>query len=241
MILYPAIDLKGGQCVRLFQGRMDDATVFSNPPGAQAAAFEQAGFEWLHVVDLDGAVEGGSRNQAPVREILASTKSPVQLGGGVRTLKAIESWLNEGIKRVILGTIAARDPALVKAAAKEFPNSIAVGIDARNGYVAVEGWLETTDVLAVDLAKAFEDAGVSAIIVTDIGRDGMKSGVNVALTGQLADAVSMPIIASGGVKDVSDITLLKNYGGNQIAGCIIGRALYDGAIEPAEALALARA
>jgi phosphoribosylformimino-5-aminoimidazole carboxamide ribotide isomerase len=240
MILYPAIDLKGGQCVRLFQGRMDDATVFANPPGAQAVAFEQAGFEWLHVVDLDGAVEGGSRNQAAVREILASTKSPVQLGGGVRTLRAIESWLNEGIKRVILGTIAARDPALVKAAAKEFPNSIAVGIDARNGYVAVEGWLETTDVLAVDLATAFEDAGVSAIIVTDIGRDGMKSGVNVALTGQLADTVSVPIIASGGVKDVSDVTLLKSYSGKQIAGCIIGRALYDGAIDPAEALALAR-
>jgi len=240
MILYPAIDLKGGQCVRLFQGRMDDATVFSNPPGAQAAAFDQAGFEWLHVVDLDGAIEGGSRNQAAVADILASTKRPVQLGGGVRNLKSIERWLNQGITRVILGTIAARDPELVKKAAEEFPGSIAVGIDARNGFVAVEGWLETTDVLAVDLAKAFEDAGVSAIIVTDIGRDGMKSGVNVALTGQLADAVSVPIIASGGVKDAADITLLKGHAGNKIAGCIIGRALYDGAIKPVEALELAR-
>ncbi len=241
MILYPAIDLKDGACVRLLHGDMEKATVFNTNPGAQAARFEQDGFEWLHVVDLNGAIQGATANAPAVREILNAVKFPVQLGGGIRSLENIEGWLEAGIARVILGTIAVRDPALVKDAARRFPGQVAVGIDARNGMVAVEGWVETSTLSAIDLAKRFEDAGVSAIIFTDIARDGALTGVNVEATGAMADAVSIPVIASGGVASVQDIVDLKARAGTPVSGAILGRSLYAGTVKPAEALVAARA
>lgn len=240
MILYPAIDLKGGQCVRLLHGDMAKATVFSDSPADQAAAFAAAGFPWLHVVDLDGAIEGRAVNAPAVKAILNRISLPVQLGGGVRTLEAIEAWLTAGVSRVILGTVAVSDPELVRTAAARFPEQIAVGLDLRDGKVAVKGWVETSDLTGVDLARRFEDAGVAALIVTDIGRDGAMTGPNVEVIGAVADAVSIPTIASGGMSSVDDIVALKARRGRRIAGAILGRALYEGAIDPAEALGAAR-
>ena len=237
MILYPAIDLKDGNCVRLVKGEMDQATVFSDNPAAQAMAFQDAGCEWLHLVDLNGAFAGEPVNAAPVEAILKACKIPAQLGGGIRDIATIERWLSKGLQRVILGTVALRNPALVKEAAKLFPGHVAVGIDARKGMVAVEGWAETSDTSALDLARQFEDAGVSAIIYTDIDRDGAMQGPNVAATAALANAVSIPVIASGGVSSMDDLRALKACGA-PLNGAISGRALYDGAIDAAEAAAL---
>ncbi|WP_321343742.1 1-(5-phosphoribosyl)-5-[(5-phosphoribosylamino)methylideneamino]imidazole-4-carboxamide isomerase [Breoghania sp.] len=241
MILFPAIDLKGGQCVRLKLGDMEQATVFNDDPGAQARAFQEQGFEWLHVVDLDGAFAGESRNGAAVDSILASTTNPVQLGGGIRTMEQIDAWLEKGIRRVILGTVAVRDPDLVKAACKAHPGRIAVGIDAKGGKVAVEGWAETSELTAVDLAKQFEDAGVSAIIYTDIDRDGVLKGLNIPSTLELAEAVSIPVIASGGLASIDDVKRLLEPDCARLEGAISGRALYDGRLDPAEAQALIKA
>ena len=240
MILFPAIDLKNGECVRLKLGEMSEATVYNTDPGAQARAFEEQGFEWLHVVDLDGAFAGASVNGAAVEAILKSTKNPVQLGGGIRSLEQIEAWLEKGLARVILGTIAVRDPALVKEACQKFPGKIAVGIDARGGRVAVEGWAETSDLTVVDLARRFEGAGVSAIIYTDIDRDGVLKGINWESTIGLANAVSIPVIASGGLASMADIERMLEPDAAVLEGAISGRALYDGRIDPAEALALLR-
>ncbi|MGH1420853.1 MAG: 1-(5-phosphoribosyl)-5-[(5-phosphoribosylamino)methylideneamino]imidazole-4-carboxamide isomerase [Hyphomonas sp.] len=236
--LYPAIDLKDGQCVRLLRGEMDQATVFSDSPGDQAKSFQEAGFSHLHVVDLNGAFAGESANTEAVKSILAHTSAPVQLGGGIRSRAQIDTWLDAGISRVILGTAALRDPQLVKDAARALPGQIVVGIDAKDGMVAVEGWAETSDMSAIELAKAFEGCGVAAIIATDIGRDGLKTGVNVQFTADLANAVSIPLIASGGVASVADITALRAANA-PISGTILGRALYDGDINPSEAIALA--
>ena len=238
MILYPAIDLKGGQCVRLLHGEMDKATVFSDNPGAQAAKFQAAGCRWLHVVDLDGAFAGKAVNEAAVRSILSAVTVPVQLGGGIRDHAGIERWLEAGISRVILGTAALRDPQLVIAACKAHPGKIAVGIDARGGMVAVEGWAETSDVSALDLARRFEDAGVAAIIYTDIDRDGALTGVNVQATADLARAISIPVIASGGVASLDDLRGLMAVADSGIEGVISGRALYDGRIDLAQAIAV---
>lgn len=238
MIIFPAIDLKEGHCVRLKLGDMDQATVFNDNPGAQAKAFQDQGFEWLHVVDLDGAFAGESRNGSAVDSILAATTNPVQLGGGIRTLAHIESWLAKGIARVILGTIALRDPALVREACKRYPDRIAVGIDAKGGKVAVEGWAETSELTAIELAKQFEDAGVAALIYTDIDRDGVLKGLNIPSTLELAHAVSIPVIASGGLAGIEDIERLIQPDCDILEGAISGRALYDGRLEPAEALAL---
>ncbi|MCR9214180.1 MAG: 1-(5-phosphoribosyl)-5-[(5-phosphoribosylamino)methylideneamino]imidazole-4-carboxamide isomerase [Proteobacteria bacterium] len=240
MNLYPAIDLKDGNCVRLLRGEMDAATVFNTDPAAQARSFQSTGFERLHLVDLNGAFEGKPVNAAAVESILAATKLPTQLGGGIRDIETIELWLEKGLGRVILGTIALRDPEIVKQACKLFPGHIAVGIDARDGQVAVEGWAETSSTTALDLARKFEDAGVEAIIYTDIDRDGALQGVNVEATRDLAAAVSIPVIASGGVASVEDIKILRAVEESGIEGVIIGRALYDGRIDPAEALKLAR-
>ncbi|MEP4770274.1 MAG: 1-(5-phosphoribosyl)-5-[(5-phosphoribosylamino)methylideneamino]imidazole-4-carboxamide isomerase [Roseibium sp.] len=241
MILFPAIDLKDGQCVRLKLGDMDQATVFNDSPGNQAKAFEDQGFEWLHVVDLNGAFAGESVNGAAVDAILAATQNPVQLGGGIRTLEHIETWLDKGISRVILGTVAVRDPELVKEACRKFPGKIAVGIDAKGGYVAVEGWAETSELTAVHLAKQFEDAGVSAIIYTDIDRDGVLKGLNIPSTLELAGAVSIPVIASGGLASIDDIHRLLEQDCAILEGAISGRALYDGRLDPKEAMDLIRA
>ncbi|WP_306145844.1 1-(5-phosphoribosyl)-5-[(5-phosphoribosylamino)methylideneamino]imidazole-4-carboxamide isomerase [Roseibium sp. MMSF_3412] len=238
MILFPAIDLKDGQCVRLKLGDMDQATVFNDNPGAQAKAFEVQGFEWLHVVDLNGAFAGESVNGAAVDAILASTRNPVQLGGGIRTLDHIETWLSKGIARVILGTVAVRDPDLVKAACRKFPGKVAVGIDAKGGHVAVEGWAETSELTAVDLARQFEDAGVSAIIYTDIDRDGVLKGLNIPSTLELARSVSIPVIASGGLASIDDIHRLLEPDCAILEGAISGRALYDGRLDPKEAMDL---
>ncbi|MEJ8474984.1 1-(5-phosphoribosyl)-5-[(5-phosphoribosylamino)methylideneamino]imidazole-4-carboxamide isomerase [Roseibium algae] len=238
MILFPAIDLKDGQCVRLKLGDMEQATVFNDNPGSQAKTFEGQGFEWLHVVDLNGAFAGESVNGAAVDSILASTKNPVQLGGGIRTLEHIEAWLEKGISRVILGTVAVRNPELVKEACRRFPGKIAVGIDAKGGYVAVEGWAETSELTAVDLAKRFEDAGVSAIIYTDIDRDGILKGLNMPSTLELANAVSIPVIASGGLASIEDVKQLLLPECAILEGAISGRALYDGRLDPQEAMAL---
>jgi len=234
MILYPAIDLKDGQAVRLLRGDMDKATVFSDSPGAQAKAFQDAGCEWLHLVDLNGAFAGEPVNGAAVEAILAETNVPAQLGGGIRDMATIELWLTKGIARVILGTVAVEDPDLVREAAKTFPGKVAVGIDARDGMVATKGWAEETDVQVTELAKSFEDAGVAAIIYTDINRDGAMQGPNVAATADLARAVSIPIIASGGVSSLADLLALQGTG--VISGAISGRALYDGALDLREAL-----
>ncbi|MEP2703644.1 MAG: 1-(5-phosphoribosyl)-5-[(5-phosphoribosylamino)methylideneamino]imidazole-4-carboxamide isomerase [Roseibium sp.] len=238
MILFPAIDLKDGQCVRLKLGDMDQATVFNDSPGNQAKAFEDQGFEWLHVVDLNGAFAGESVNGAAVDAILAATQNPVQLGGGIRTLEHIETWLDKGISRVILGTVAVRDPELVKEACRKFPGKVAVGIDAKGGYVAVEGWAETSELTAVDLAKQFEDAGVSAIIYTDIDRDGVLKGLNIPSTLELARAVSIPVIASGGLASIDDIYRLLEPDCAILEGAISGRALYDGRLDPKETMDL---
>lgn len=234
MILFPAIDLKDGACVRLVQGRMEDATVFNDDPAAQARAFVAAGCRWLHLVDLDGAFAGRAVNGDAVEAILAAVDIPVQLGGGIRDMAAIENWLARGVARVILGTVAVRDPDLTREAARAFPGKIAVGIDARGGRVAVEGWAETTDLDALDLARQFEDAGVAAIIYTDIDRDGAMGGPNVPATAALARAVTLPVIASGGVASLDDIRALRDCGA-KLEGVISGRALYDGRIDPAEA------
>ncbi|MEO0550482.1 MAG: 1-(5-phosphoribosyl)-5-[(5-phosphoribosylamino)methylideneamino]imidazole-4-carboxamide isomerase [Pseudomonadota bacterium] len=240
--LYPAIDLKDGRCVRLLRGEMDQATQYNPDPADQARQFAAMGFENLHVVDLNGAFAGTSANTDAVKAILSATKAPVQLGGGIRTRAQIEVWLDAGITRVILGTAALRDPDLVKEAARALPEQIVVGIDAKDGMVAVEGWAETSDMSAIDLAKAFEGCGVTALIVTDISRDGMKTGVNVDFTGAMADAVSIPVIASGGVAGVSDIKALRAHSGQRpIHGSILGRALYDGDLDPTDALAATKA
>ena len=237
MILYPAIDLKDGQAVRLLRGEMDKATVFNDDPAAQARAFVQAGTEWLHLVDLNGAFAGAPVNGAAVEAILTACPGvPAQLGGGIRDMATIEAWIDKGLARVILGTVAVENPDLVREAAKAFPGKVAVGLDAREGRVATRGWAEETDVMVTDLAKSFEDAGVAAIIYTDIARDGAMAGPNVAATEALARAVSIPVIASGGVSSLDDLRALKATG--VIAGAISGRALYDGAINLAEALTL---
>ncbi|RMD92979.1 MAG: 1-(5-phosphoribosyl)-5-[(5-phosphoribosylamino)methylideneamino]imidazole-4-carboxamide isomerase [Alphaproteobacteria bacterium] len=235
MILYPAIDLKDGQCVRLLRGEMEAATVFGDDPAAQARAFAEAGCEWLHVVDLNGAFAGHPVNAAAVEAILAAVSIPVQLGGGIRDMATIEGWLERGLARVILGTVAVENPALVREAARAFPGRVAVGIDARKGRVATRGWAEETEAMASDLARSFEDAGVAAIIYTDIERDGAMAGPNVEATAELARAVSIPVIASGGVSSLADLIALRDTG--VIAGAIVGRALYDGAIDLARALA----
>jgi len=236
MILYPAIDLKDGKAVRLLRGDMEKATVFNDDPAAQARAFVEAGCEWLHLVDLNGAFAGAPVNAGAVEAILAATPVPTQLGGGIRDMATIESWLNKGLARVILGTVAVEDPSLVRQAAKAFPGQVAVGIDARNGRVATKGWAEETDVLVTDLARSFEDAGVAAIIYTDINRDGAMQGPNTEATAALARAISIPVIASGGVSSIDDLLALKNCGA-KLNGAISGRALYDGAIDLREALA----
>ncbi|MBN2906832.1 MAG: 1-(5-phosphoribosyl)-5-[(5-phosphoribosylamino)methylideneamino]imidazole-4-carboxamide isomerase [Rhodobacteraceae bacterium] len=235
MILYPAIDLKDGQCVRLLRGEMDKATVFGSDPAAQALAFQQAGCNWLHLVDLNGAFAGQPVNGAAVEAILAATDVPAQLGGGIRDMATIEMWLSRGLARVILGTVAVENPDLVRQAARAFPGQVAVGIDARDGRVATKGWAQETDVMVTDLAKSFEDAGVAAIIYTDINRDGAMQGPNVAATQALARAVSIPVIASGGVSSLADLIALRDTG--VIAGAISGRALYDGALDLGAALA----
>ncbi|MEL7281613.1 MAG: 1-(5-phosphoribosyl)-5-[(5-phosphoribosylamino)methylideneamino]imidazole-4-carboxamide isomerase [Pseudomonadota bacterium] len=237
MILFPAIDLKDGQAVRLLKGDMDKATVFNDDPAAQAMAFVNAGCEWLHLVDLNGAFAGAPVNGSAVEAILKRTDIPAQLGGGIRDMATIETWLKKGLSRVILGTVAVEDPGLVREAARAFPGQVAVGIDARGGRVATRGWAEETDVDATDLARSFEDAGVAAIIYTDINRDGAMQGPNVEATAALARAVDIPVIASGGVSSLADLHALKDCGA-ALHGAISGRALYDGAIDLAEALAL---
>jgi len=237
MILYPAIDLKDGNCVRLYKGEMEQATVFNDNPAAQAKAFEDAGCEWLHLVDLNGAFAGEPINAAPVEAILKSCSVPAQLGGGIRDMATIEMWLSKGLERVILGTVSVENPDLVRDAARAFPGHVAVGLDARNGRVATRGWAEETDMMVTDLAKSFEDAGVAAIIYTDINRDGAMQGPNVEATAALANAVSIPVIASGGVSSMADLEALKNCGA-PLDGAISGRALYDGQIDLAAAVAL---
>jgi phosphoribosylformimino-5-aminoimidazole carboxamide ribotide isomerase len=241
MILYPAIDLKEGRCVRLIQGDMDQATVFNDDPAAQAAAFEAQGFEWLHVVDLDGAFAGKPMNAGAVEAILRRIAIPAQLGGGIRDMKTVEGWLAKGVARVIIGTAAVRDPDFVREAARRHPGKIAVGIDAKDGLVAVEGWAQTSTLTAEELGRRFEDAGVAAIIYTDIARDGILKGLNIPMTLRLARAVSIPVIASGGLASMADIERLTDPDCAGLAGAISGRALYDGRIDPAEALALLRA
>ncbi|HEY4199422.1 MAG TPA: 1-(5-phosphoribosyl)-5-[(5-phosphoribosylamino)methylideneamino]imidazole-4-carboxamide isomerase [Devosiaceae bacterium] len=240
MILFPAIDIKDGQCVRLKLGEMSEATVFNDSPAAQAKSFEDQGFQYLHVVDLNGAFAGESVNGAAVEAILREVKFPVQLGGGIRSLAHVEDWLGRGLARVILGTIAVRDPALVKEAAKKFPGQVAVGIDARGGKVAVEGWAETSELDVVDLARRFEGAGVAAIIYTDIDRDGILTGINWESTLALARSVSIPVIASGGLASMADIRRMTAPDAQVLEGAISGRALYDGRIDSREALALLR-
>ena len=231
MILYPAIDLKDGVCVRLRRGDLDEATVFNDDPAAQAQAFAAAGFEWLHLVDLNGAFEGRPVNEDAVAAVLAATDSPVQLGGGIRDRATIEMWLSRGVRRVVLGTLALRNPALVREVASAYPGQIAVGLDAREGRVAVEGWAETSQRTVIDLARDFEDAGVAVLVHTDIGRDGVLTGANVEATLALAQAVSIPVIASGGVAAVGDIEALRAHEGEGIEGAIVGRAFYDGGLD----------
>ncbi len=240
MILYPAIDLKGGECVRLVHGDMTRATVFNVDPAAQARQFEAQGFTHLHVVDLDGAFAGAPRNAAAVEAILAATRMPVQLGGGIRDLPTLERWLARGVSRVIIGTAAVRDPAFVRDAARRFPGQVAVGIDARDGKVAVQGWAETSDLAAAELGRRFEDAGVAALIYTDILRDGVLTGLNIEGTLALADVVAIPVIASGGLASLDDVARLMRPDCAKLAGAITGRALYDGRLDAAAALDLVR-
>lgn len=236
MIIYPAIDLKNGQCVRLHKGDMAAVTIYNDDPGAQAHEWAKAGFSWLHVVDLNGAVDGKPVNVQAVRAILGAADLPVQLGGGIRSLKQIEDWLGEGVSRVILGTVAVKNPDLVREACRLFPDQIVVGIDARGSRVAVEGWVEDSDMEVTDLAALFEDAGVAAIIYTDINRDGTGQGLNMESTIALAQSTSIPIIASGGVASLADVRAVKAAAAQGVTGVIIGTALYDGAINPAQAL-----
>ena len=240
VILFPAIDLKNGQCVRLEQGDMARATVFSLEPAAQAQSFAAQGFEYLHVVDLDGAFAGKPMNAAAVESMLNAVTMPVQLGGGIRDLATVEAWLTKGVTRVIIGTAAVRDPELVKGAAKKFPGRVAVGLDARDGKVAVEGWAETSQVTVLEIARRFEDAGVAAIIFTDIARDGLLKGLNLDATIELAERISIPVIASGGFASIEDVKALLAPRAKKLAGAIAGRALYDGRLDPAAALALIR-
>lgn len=237
MNLYPAIDLKDGNCVRLLRGEMDKATIFSNSPADQAASFEEQGFSWLHLVDLNGAFEGKPVNKEAVTSILKRVNLPVQLGGGIRDMQMIETWLDAGISRVILGTIALHEPILVKEACSNFPGKICVGIDAKNGMVAVDGWAKVTQVSAIEMATRFEDCGVAAIIYTDISKDGAMQGPNFEETAGLAQQLSTPVIASGGISSVDDIKRYKAIADTGIDGCILGRALYEKAILPSEALA----
>lgn len=237
MILYPAIDLKDGQCVRLYKGAMDQATVFNDNPAAQARAFAAQGAEWLHLVDLNGAFAGSPVNASAVDAILAAVDIPCQLGGGIRDMATIEAWLGKGLRRVILGTVAVENPDLVRQAAAAFPGQVAVGIDARNGRVATKGWATETDVEVTELARQFEDAGVAAIIYTDINRDGAMQGPNVAATAALAQATRIPVIASGGVSRLDDLVALRDCGA-ALDGAISGRALYDGKLDLAQALAV---
>ena len=239
MILYPAIDLKDGQCVRLLHGDMDKATVFNASPADQAEQFARDGFDWLHVVDLNGAIQGQSMNADAVSAILNRISIPMQLGGGIRSLEAVSLWIEAGVSRVILGTVAVRDPDLVKVAARRWPEQIAVAVDVRDGKVAVDGWTGDSDLDPIALAQRFEDAGVAALIVTDITRDGAMTGVNVEAVGAVADAVTIPVIASGGVASVDDIRHLQARPGTPIAGAVLGRSLYNGAIRPAEVIAVA--
>lgn len=236
MILYPAIDLKDGRCVRLLHGLMDQATVFERSPADQARAFQEAGFQWLHLVDLNGAFEGRTVNADAVARILRELTIPVQLGGGVRTRDDIDRWLAAGVARVILGTAAVRDPELVREAARAHPGRIAVAVDVKDGRVAVQGWAQTSELEPVDFGRRMEDAGAAALIVTDVSRDGALTGVNVEQVGAVADAVSTPVIASGGLASVRDIKALRARPGRPVAGAVLGRALYTGAVEPAEAL-----
>ena len=238
MILFPAIDVKDGECVRLRLGDMDQATVYNSDPASQAAEFETQGFEYLHVVDLDGAFAGESRNADAVSSIIKATKNPVQLGGGIRTLDHIENWLAKGLARVILGTVAVRQPDLVREACKKFPGSVAVGIDAKGGKVAVEGWAETSELTAIEMAARFEDAGAAAIIYTDIDRDGILTGINWDSTLELARSTSIPVIASGGLASMDDIVGMTQEDAQILEGAISGRALYDGRIDLAEAVRL---
>ncbi len=241
MIFFPAIDLKDGNCVRLLRGEMDQATVFSEDPGAQARTFEDQGSKWLHVVDLNGAFAGEPVNGPAVQSILAALSIPVQLGGGIRTLDTIEFWLKAGVRRVILGTIAVRDPELVKNACQQFPGRVAIGIDARDGYVAVEGWGEVSEMMALELAARFEDAGATAIIHTDISRDGAMQGPNIEATLDLADSVSIPVIVSGGISSMADIenVISRSYGHpGRVEGVISGRAVYDGHVDVGRATAM---
>ncbi|MGD9805947.1 MAG: 1-(5-phosphoribosyl)-5-[(5-phosphoribosylamino)methylideneamino]imidazole-4-carboxamide isomerase [Hyphomicrobiaceae bacterium] len=240
MILFPAIDLKDGQCVRLKLGEMSEATVFNDDPAAQACTFEQQGFEYLHIVDLNGAFAGKPVNGAAVEAILAAVRMPVQLGGGIRDVATVEAWLSKGVRRVILGTAAVRDPDLVKQAAKAFPGQVAVGIDAKGGKVAVQGWAETSELTAAELARRFEDAGVAAIIYTDIERDGVLKGLNLPATAALAAETSIPVIASGGLASMADVEALLLPENERLEGAITGRALYDGRLDPAAALARIR-
>ena len=240
MILFPAIDLKDGVCVRLEQGDMARTTVFNRDPAWQAHAFELQGFEYLHLVDLDGAFAGKPVNAAAVDHILEAIAIPVQLGGGIRDMATVEGWLQKGVNRVIIGTAAVRDPAFVKAAAKRFPGKVAVGLDARDGKVAVEGWAATSELTALELAGRFEDAGVAAIIYTDVARDGMLKGLNLDATIALAEAVSIPVVASGGLASLDDVHALLEPRARKLAGAIVGRALYDGRLDAAEALKLIR-
>jgi phosphoribosylformimino-5-aminoimidazole carboxamide ribotide isomerase len=240
VILFPAIDLKNGQCVRLEQGDMARATVFNINPAAQARAFAEQGFEYLHVVDLDGAFAGKPMNAVAVEAMLSEITMPVQLGGGIRDLATVEGWLSKGVTRVIIGTAAVRDPDFVKTAARSFPARVAVGLDARDGKVAVQGWAETSEVTALDIARRFEDAGVAAIIFTDIARDGLLKGLNLEATIALAERISIPVIASGGLASIDDVRALLAPRAKKLAGAIAGRALYDGRLDPAAALTLIR-
>ena len=238
MILYPAIDIKDGVCVRLLRGEMSEVTVYNQDVAAQATEFQDHGFGWLHLVDLNGAIEGKSVNHDAIVRVLDTVDIPIQLGGGIRTLDAIETWLARGVERVILGTIAVRDPLLVREACRKFPGKVGASVDSRNGYVAVEGWVETSEVKALDLALRMEDAGVAAIVFTDINRDGAMGGVNLRATVDLAFALSTPVIASGGVSTLRDLEAIRAEADSGIAGVICGRAIYDGRIDPAEALNL---
>ncbi len=240
MILFPAIDIKDGVCVRLLRGDLNEVTVYNEDPAAQGVLFESQGFEWLHIVDLNGAVEGRSVNEAVVGNVLSQVEIPVQLGGGIRSLQDIERWISRGVSRVVLGTVAVRDPLLVKDACARFPGKVAVSVDSRGGYVAVEGWVETSTIKALDLALRMEDVGVAAIIFTDINRDGAMGGVNLQATVDLAFALKTPVIASGGVSSLRDLEAIRNQKASGIAGVICGRALYDGRIDPGKALSLFR-
>jgi len=241
VILFPAIDLKNGQCVRLEQGDMARATVFNLDAAAQARSFAAQGFEYLHVVDLDGAFAGKPMNAQAVEAMLKAVTMPVQLGGGIRDIGTVEGWLAKGVARVIIGTAAVRDPGLVRSAAKKYPGRVAVGLDARDGKVAVEGWAETSQVTALEIAQRFEDAGVAAIVFTDISRDGLLKGLNLEATIALADRISIPVIASGGLASIDDVKAMLQPKAKKLAGAIAGRALYDGRLDPAAALALIRA